>query len=115
MQRRILFIVSHAPRRGALAAEFLDELLIAAAFEQKVSVLFVGDGAYQLVAGDDPAAGTARGYRALPTYDVEDVFVERAALKPRGLTAARFVVAARPVARSRVRRLIAAQHVVVPD
>jgi len=113
MQRRILFVVSHAPQRGALTAELLDELLITAAFEQKVSVLFVGDGAYQLVAGDDP--GTARGYRALPTYDVHDVFVERAALKPRSLTPERFVIAARPLARPAIRRLIGAQDVVVPD
>lgn len=115
MRRRILFVVSHAPQRGALSAELLDELLIAAAFEQEVSVLFVGDGAYQLVAGDDAPSGTARGYRALPTYEVENVFVELAALKPRELTPDRFVIAARPLARPAVRRLIATQDVVVPD
>jgi tRNA 2-thiouridine synthesizing protein C len=115
MQRRILFLISHAPRRGALSAEVLDELLIAAAFEQKVSVLFVGDGAFQLVEGGDPASGSVRGYRALPTYDVDDVFVERAALKPRGLQAARFVIEARMLAGSAIRRLLAAQDVVVSD
>jgi tRNA 2-thiouridine synthesizing protein C len=115
MQRCILFVVSHAPRRGALAAELLDELLIAAAFEQTVSVLFVGDGAYQLISSDDTTVGTARGYRALPTYDVNNVFVERAALKSRGLTPERFVIAARPLARPAILRLIGAQDVVVPD
>jgi tRNA 2-thiouridine synthesizing protein C len=115
MQRRILFLISHAPRRGALPAEVLDELLIGAAFEQKVSVLFVGDGAYQLVEGDDPASGSARGYRALSTYDVDDVFVERAALKPRGLLPSRFVIGVRALARPAIRRLIATQDVVVPD
>jgi tRNA 2-thiouridine synthesizing protein C len=115
MPRRILFLISHAPRRGALAAEMLDELLIGAAFEQAVSVLFIGDGAYQIVEGDDPAGGSVRTYRALPTYDVHDVFVERAALKPRGLEPDRFVIGARPLARPAIRRLVAAQDVVVSD
>jgi tRNA 2-thiouridine synthesizing protein C len=115
MSRRILFVVSHAPRRGALAAELLDELLIAAAFEQQVSVLFIGDGAYQLIAGGEADAGTARGYRALPTYEVKDIFVERAALKPRGLLPAQFVIAARPIAGAAIRRLLGTQDVVVPD
>ena len=115
MQRRVLFLITHAPHRGAVAAETLDELLIGAAFEQHVSVLFIGDGAYQLVDGGDPASSAARGYKALPTYDVSEVFVERAALKQRGLDSRRFVIEARPLARSDIQRLVAAQDVVVSD
>ena len=113
MSRRILFLVSHAPRRGALGAELLDELLIGAAFEQRVSLLFVGDGVYQLA--DGTSGSSARGLRALPTYDVTDVFVERAAVKARNLDAERFVIPARSLARPAIRRLIAMQDVVVPD
>ena len=35
--RRLLFVISHAPHRGALASELLDELLVGAVFEQKVA------------------------------------------------------------------------------
>ena len=47
--RRILFVIAHPPHRGALAFELLDELLVGAVFDQRVSVLFVGDGVYQLI------------------------------------------------------------------
>ena len=113
MSCRILFLVSHVPRRGALGAEMLDELLIGAAFEQRVSLLFVGDGVYHLA--DATSGSSARGFRALPTYDVTDVFVERAAVKARNLDPERFVIAARSLAPSAIRRLIATQDVVVPD
>jgi tRNA 2-thiouridine synthesizing protein C len=113
--RRFLFIVSHAPHRGALANELLDELLVVAVFEQKVSVLFTDDGVFQLVDNSQTQANTARGYRALPTYDVTDVFVDGSALKQRGLTPDLLAIPARVLTRAAIRKLIANQDVVVPD
>jgi tRNA 2-thiouridine synthesizing protein C len=113
--RRILFVIAHAPRRGALALETLDELLVGAAFEQKVSVLFVGDGVYQLLDDQDAANNASRGYRALPTYDVDDVYVEKQAIEKRGLSPDALVLRARVLGRRAIRSLIAAQDVVVPD
>jgi tRNA 2-thiouridine synthesizing protein C len=114
-QRRILFLVAHPPRRGALALETLDELLVAAAFEQKVSVLFIGDGVFQLVDGADPLDNIARGYRALPTYDVDDVYIDRTAMVRRGLSIEALVLPARPLTRRGIQALIKANDVVVPD
>jgi tRNA 2-thiouridine synthesizing protein C len=113
--RRILFVIAHPPRRGALAQETLDELLVGAAFEQKVSVLFVGDGVFQLL--DNPAAPDdgSRGYRALPTYEVDDVYVEKRAMAQRGLSTDALALRARVLSRRAIQSLIAAQDVVVPD
>jgi tRNA 2-thiouridine synthesizing protein C len=113
--RRMLFVVAHSPRRGALALETLDALLVGAAFDQKVSVLFVGDGVYQLV--DVPPANDSqtRGYRALPTYDVDGVYVDRTALRQRGLSAAAFMIPVQELTRRRIQLLVAAHDVVIPD
>lgn len=113
--RRILFVIAHAPRRGALALETLDELLVGAAFEQKVSVLFVGDGVYQLLDNQAGIDNGSRGYRALPTYDVDDVYVEKRAMTRRGLSVDALALPARVLDRRAIGSLIAAQDVVVPD
>jgi tRNA 2-thiouridine synthesizing protein C len=113
--RRILFLVAHAPQRGALAFELLDAVLVGAVFDQRVSVLFVGDGVYQLFDPGHADRNVARGYRALPTYDVNDVYVDKTALRDRGLDAEALVLPVRLLTRHGVRKLLATQDVVVPD
>ena len=112
--RRILFIVAHAPRRGALAAETLDEILIGAAFEQKISVLFTGDGVYQLLEHPD-TDNIARGYRALPTYDVNDVYIDKKAAQQRGISLDALVLPVRPLSRHGIQTLVADNDIVIPD
>lgn len=115
MTRKILFLVAHPPHRGALAFEMLDELLVGAVFEQKISVLFVDDGVFQLVDSGETHGNVARGFRALATYDVDDIFVDGSALRRRGLTVASLSVPARTLTRAGIRKLIASHDVVVPD
>ncbi len=113
--RKILFLIAHPPHRGALPFEMLDELLISAVFEQAVSVLFVHDGIFQLLDSGETFGNVARGLRALPTYDVNDVFVDGSALQRRGVSEASLAVPVRVLTRSAIRKLIASQDVVVPD
>ena len=113
--RSILFVIAHPPHRGALAVEMLDELLVGAVFEQKVSVLFIDEGVLQLIDSGEMQGNVARGYRALPTYDVSDVFVDAAALRRRGLSAESLAIPARVVTRGAIRKLIANHDVIVPD
>lgn len=113
--RRILFVISHAPQRGALALEMLDELLVGAVFEQKVSALFIDEGVFQLIDSGETQGNVARGYRALPTYDVSDVFVDGDSLKQRGLAVDSLAIPVRALTRGDVRKLVAGQDVVVPD
>ncbi len=115
MTRKILFVIAHPPHRGALAFEMLDELLVGAVFEQKVSVLFMHDGVFQLVDSGDTRGNVARGFRALPTYDVNDVFVDGRALRHRGLLVESLAIPVRTLTRGGIRKLIASHDVVVPD
>ena len=87
---RSLLIVSQSPPYGhSSAAEALDTAMAAAALEMPVTLLFDGDGVFQLLPNQD---GTALGVRnhsqlleALPAFEVERCFVAGPALARRGL------------------------------
>ncbi len=53
MASKLLVAVRHAPYGGSLAKTAIDTALAAAAFEQDVSVLFLGAGVLNLVPGQD--------------------------------------------------------------
>jgi tRNA 2-thiouridine synthesizing protein C len=113
--RRILFIIAHPPQRGALPRELLDALLVGAVFDQHISVLFVDEGVYQLLDGEHPQGTIARGFGALPAYDVDDVFADNTALRRRGLVGADLTVPVRGLTRGGIRKLLARQDVVITD
>jgi tRNA 2-thiouridine synthesizing protein C len=92
MKKSFLLICRHAPYGQTLAREALDVALTAATFDQSVALLFMGDGVQQLVRAQQPSAIAQKALdkqlAALPLYDVETIYVETAALRTRGLTAA---------------------------
>lgn len=117
MSKKILFLVRSAPYCGATAYETFEALLVAAVFEQELSVLFADDGVYQLLRGQDPTVLGVRslgaGLRALPTYDVERVFVAAESLGPRALSLDDFEVDVTPLDAQEVAELIGRQDAVV--
>jgi tRNA 2-thiouridine synthesizing protein C len=113
--RRILFVVSQPPQRGALAREVLDAVLVAGVFEQRVAVLFIADGVYQLLDSGVKDANIARNYQALPSYDIDLVYVDRSALRQRRLAPGDLVLPVRVLGRAAIRRLLAAQDAVIND
>jgi len=72
--RRILFLLRHPPYGSSHALEALETVLVAGVFDQQVSVLFSGDGVWQLVDDQDGGAVGRRTVgkiiKALPQYDV---------------------------------------------
>jgi len=91
MTRSILFLNRHAPHGSIHAQEALDAVLMASAFEQHIELLFVDDGVFQLLAGQQPQAvglkNFAAAFRALEMYEVEDLYADREALLQRGIDA----------------------------
>ncbi|HZR88069.1 MAG TPA: sulfurtransferase complex subunit TusC [Bradyrhizobium sp.] len=89
-RKRFLYINRRAPYGTIYALESLEVVLIGAAFEQEVSVAFIDDGVYQLMAGQDTAGigmkNFSKTYRALGDYDVRRLYVERESLAERGIT-----------------------------
>lgn len=90
MAKKFLYINRKAPYGTIYALELLEVVLIGAAFEQDVSLAFIDDGVFQLMAGQDTAAAGmknfSRTYKALGDYEVRKLYVEREALEERGLT-----------------------------
>ena len=92
-------------------------VLIAAAFDQDVSVVFVDDGVYQLKKDQDTAAigmkNFSKTYRALDDYDVEKIYVEQESLQSRGLSEDDLIIDVEIVAAENLRAIMAQQDVVI--
>ncbi len=116
-QKKFMFVNRKAPYGTVYALESLEVVLITAAFDQDVSLVFVDDGVYQLKRGMQTKAIETKNfsptYRALEGYDVEKLYVERESLSARGLTEDDLVVDVEVLAREDLARLMGEQDVVL--
>ncbi len=78
-----------APQGHSRGREGLDLLMLNASYERVCAALFVGDGVYQLVAGQQPQLTGNKDhsvtFKALPLYDVERIVVCQQSLQERQL------------------------------
>lgn len=90
MNTHTAFLFRHSPAAGQVAKEGLDALLAAAAFEQPLYAIFIGDGVYQLLDHCQPAQlglpALNKQLAALPLYGVEALYVHQGSAQARGLT-----------------------------
>jgi len=90
MSKRFMYMNTKAPYGTVYALESLEVVLIGAAFEQDVSLAFIGDGVYQLVKSQDTQGIGMKNfsptYAALGDYDVNKIYVEKESLEERGLS-----------------------------
>jgi len=88
--KKFVYINRKAPYGTVYALESLEVVLIGAAFEQEVQLVFVDDGVYQLTKGQNTDGigmkNFSKTYSALGDYDVNQVYVDEQSLKDRGLT-----------------------------
>jgi tRNA 2-thiouridine synthesizing protein C len=88
--KKFMFVNRKAPYGTIYALESLEVVLISAAFDQDVSLVFLDDGVYQLKKGQQTKGIETKNfsptYRALDGYDIEKLYVEREAIEARGLT-----------------------------
>ncbi len=89
--KKFMFLNRRAPYGTIYAWESLEVVLIAAAFEQEVSLMFVDDGVFELVKGQDTSEIGMKNfsptYRTLGDYEVRHMYVDKNSLEARGLTA----------------------------
>lgn len=115
--KKFLYVNRKAPYGTIYALESLEVVLIGAAFEQDVSLAFVGDGVYQLAKGQDTKALEVKNFsptfRALEDYDVTKVYVEADALRDRGLTESDLVIDVEAVSAERMAEIMEGQDVVL--
>lgn len=87
--KSFVYINRKAPYGTIYALESLEVVLIGAAFDQEVKLVFMDDGVYQLTKNQDPEGigmkNFSRAYAALGDYDVSEIYVDRESLERRGL------------------------------
>ncbi len=115
--KKFMYVNRRAPYGRVYALESLDVVLIGAAFDQDVSVVFADDGVFQLKKGQDTAEVEIKNfsptYRALEMYDVEKLYVEKESLEARGLTEEDLVVPVEVLSNSEIGKLMEQQDVVL--
>ncbi len=88
--KKFTYINRKAPYGSVYALESLEVVLIGAAFEQEVQLVFVDDGVYQLTKGQDTDGigmkNFSKTYAALGDYDVNQIYIDEQSLTDRGLT-----------------------------
>ena len=88
--KTFVYINRKSPYGSVYALESLEVVLIVAAFEQDVKLIFMDDGVFQLIKNQDPAdigmKNFSKTYAALGDYDVNQIYVDEESLKERGLT-----------------------------
>jgi tRNA 2-thiouridine synthesizing protein C len=87
--KKFMYVNRKAPYGTIYALESLEVVLIAAAFDQDVSLAFIDDGVFQIAKGQRTKAIDVKNfsptYRALEGYDIEKLYVSKESLEQRGL------------------------------
>ena len=115
--KKFMFVNRTAPYGSVYALESLEVVLITAAFDQDVSVVFIDDGVWQLKKGQQTKGIETKNfsptYRALEGYDVEKLYVDRESLAARGLTEEDLLVEVSVMGADELGKLMAEQDVVL--
>ena len=115
--KKFMYVNRKAPYETIYALESLEVVLIAAAFDQDVSLVFMDDGVYQLKKGQDTKGIGMKNfsptYRALEGYDIEKLYVEKESMETRGLTADDMIVPVEVLSKDELTSLMEEQDVIM--
>ena len=88
--KKFMYLNRRSSFGTAYAIESLEVVLIAAAFEQDVSLAFIDDGVYQIVEGQNTDGigmkNFSKTFHALGDYEINKLYVSKESLEERGLT-----------------------------
>ncbi len=114
--KKFVYVNRRAPYGSIYALEALEVVLVGAAFDQDVSVVFMDDGVYQLKKDQDTSGvgmkNFSPAYRALEMYDVEKLYVEKESLEVRGLTEEQLIVPVEVLSQDEIGELMEQQDVI---
>lgn len=115
--KKLLYVNRKPPYGTIYALESLEVVLIGAAFEQDVSMVFMDDGVFEIKKGQDTKGIEMKNfsptYRALEMYDVEKLYVDKASLEARGLSEDDLVVPVEVLDTDELRSLMDEQDVIL--
>ncbi|MCW8335086.1 sulfurtransferase complex subunit TusC [Vibrio sp. SCSIO 43135] len=103
---QLTYLFRSAPHGRNSGREGVDALLAASAYCEDITVLFIGDGVYQLLLGQDPSGVLSKDYapmlKLFDLYDIEHVYVCAESLSERGLAQADLVIEAEALTRQQL-------------
>lgn len=115
--KKFMFLNRKAPHGTVYALEGLEVVLITAAFDQDVSLVFTDDGVYQLMKGIDTKGvevkDFSKTYRALEGYDIEKLYVDKSSMNARGLAEEDLIVDVTVLSDDEMKSLMDEQDVVI--
>ena len=115
--KKFMYVNRKAPYGTIYALEGLEVVLITAAFDQDVSMIFIDDGVFQIKTDQETSAINMKNfsptYRALEGYEVEKVYAEKESLVARGMDQDDLVIPVEILTASEIAELMDAQDVIV--
>ena len=115
--KKFLFLNRKAPYGTIYALEGLEVVLITAAFDQDVSMVFADDGVFQTKKDQETSGINMKNfsptYRALEGYEVEKVYAEKESLEARGLSEDDLVIPVEVLSAAELAELMDTQDVIV--
>jgi tRNA 2-thiouridine synthesizing protein C len=115
--KKFMFVSRKAPYGTIYGHEMQETMLISAAFEQDVSVVFMDDGVFLIKKGHDTAAINVKNfsptYRAFDGYDIEKLYVEKESMEARGLTEDDLLVPVEVISATELGDLMDQQDVII--
>lgn len=110
MSKKILYICNKPPHSNLLGKDCIDSAMVSAAFGQEVSLLFLGDGVFQLLNGMDTGEARLKNHcaaiGALEMYDVENTYVCSESLSQRGIQQKNLQASMKPLSTAEIQHLI---------
>ena len=115
--KKFMYVNRKAPYGTVYALEGLEVVLITAAFDQDVSMVFVDDGVFQIKKDQETSGVNMKNfsptYRALEGYEVEKVYAEKESLEARGMAQEDLVIPVEILTSSEIADLMDSQDVIV--
>ena len=115
--KKFMYVNRKAPYGTVYALEGLEVVLITAAFDQDVSMVFIDDGVFQIKKDQETSGINMKNfsptYRALEGYEVEKIYAESESLLARGIDEDDLVIPVEILTASEIAELMDAQDVIV--
>jgi len=115
---KIMFVFKNPPHGNIHAYEGLEFVLITAAYEQDITLVFIGDGILALKKDQDTQElgikGFMKTWRTLDDYEVEKLYVDKKSMEERGLTPDDLIVPVEVKEANDISGIMKEQHVIYP-
>jgi len=115
---KMMFVMRKAPHGSIYIQEGLEVILIMAAYEYDICVLFMDDGVFAVKKEQQTAElgmkDFSKTFRALGGMDIEKLYVHKDSMEARGLTQDDFIVETEVLTSEEIAKMIEEQDVLLP-